>query len=48
LRGWSTEECLDMANACGACAVTVPEDLKGLPTAEGAFALRRGRPGVER
>jgi hypothetical protein len=26
----------------------VPEDLKGLPTAEGAFALRRGRPGVER
>lgn len=48
LRGWSTEECLDMANACGACAVTVPGDLKGLPTAEGALALRRGRPGVER
>ena len=48
LRGWSTEECLDMANACGACAVTVPGDLKGLPTAEEALALRRGRPGVER
>jgi 2-dehydro-3-deoxygluconokinase len=48
LRGWSTEECLDMANACGACVVTVPGDLKGLPTAEEALALRRGRPGVER
>ena len=48
LRGWSTGECLDMANACGACAVTVPGDLKGLPTAEEALALRRGRPGVER
>jgi 2-dehydro-3-deoxygluconokinase len=42
LRGWSTEECLDMANACGACAVTVPGDLKGLPTEEEALALRRG------
>ena len=48
LRGWSTGECLDMANACGACAVTVPGDLKGLPTAEEAQALRRGRRGVER
>ncbi len=48
LWGWSTEECLDMANACGACAVTVPGDLKGLPTAEEALALRRGRRGVER
>jgi 2-dehydro-3-deoxygluconokinase len=42
LRGWGTEECLDMANACGACAVTVPGDLKGLPTHEEALALRRG------
>jgi 2-dehydro-3-deoxygluconokinase len=48
LWGWSTEECLDMANACGACAVTVPGDLKGLPTAEEALALRHGRRGVER
>lgn len=48
LQGWSTEECLDLANACGACAVTVPGDLKGLPTAEEALALVRGRPGVER
>ena len=42
LRGWSTGECLDMANACGACAVTVPGDLKGLPTEDEALALRRG------
>ena len=42
LRGWSTGECLDMANACGACAVTVPGDLKGLPMEEEALALRRG------
>ncbi|QIN80610.1 sugar kinase [Rubrobacter marinus] len=48
LRGWNAEECLDMANACGACAVTVPGDLKGLPTTEEALALMRGRPGVER
>jgi hypothetical protein len=37
-----------MANACGACAVTAPGDLKGLPTAEEALALRHGRWGVER
>lgn len=42
LRGWGAGECLDLANACGACAVTVPGDLKGLPTEEEAFALRRG------
>ena len=48
LHRWSIEECLDMANACGACAVTVPGDLPGLPTAEEALALRRGRPSVER
>ena len=42
LRGWSTGECLDLANACGACAVTVPGDLNGLPTEEEALALRRG------
>ena len=48
LRGWKTEECLDMANACGACAVSVPGDLKGLPTADDAFALLRGRPEAER
>jgi 2-dehydro-3-deoxygluconokinase len=42
LRGWSIGECLDMANACGACAVTLPGDLKGLPTEEEVLALRRG------
>jgi 2-dehydro-3-deoxygluconokinase len=42
LRGWSTGECLDLANACGACAVTVPGDLKGLPTEEEALALLHG------
>ena len=42
LRGWGTAECLDRANACGACAVTVPGDLKGLPTDEEVLALRRG------
>jgi len=42
LRGLSTGECLDMANACGACAVTVPGDLKGFPTEEEVLALRRG------
>ena len=42
LRGWSTGDCLDLANACGACAVTVPGDLKGLPTEEEVLALRRG------
>jgi sugar/nucleoside kinase (ribokinase family) len=42
LRDWSIGECLEMANACGACAVTVPGDLKGLPTEVEAFALRRG------
>lgn len=42
LRGWGTGECLDLANACGACAVTVPGDLNGLPTEDEALALRRG------
>lgn len=36
LRGWSTGDCLGMANACGACAVSVPGDLNGLPTEEEA------------
>jgi 2-dehydro-3-deoxygluconokinase len=42
LRGWATADCLDLANACGACAVTVPGDLRGLPTEYEALALRRG------
>ena len=46
LRGWSTEECLDMANACGACAVTVPGDLKGLPNGRGGTRAA-ARPGSQ-
>jgi 2-dehydro-3-deoxygluconokinase len=48
LRNWETGACLEMANACGACAVTVPGDVKGLPTDDEALALLRGRPEVER
>jgi 2-dehydro-3-deoxygluconokinase len=48
LRSWETGACLEMANACGACAVTVPGDVKGLPTDDEVLALLRGRPEVER
>ncbi len=48
LRGWATGGCLQLANACGACAVTVQGDVKGLPMAGEALALLRGRMGVER
>lgn len=48
LRGWETGDCLGLANACGACAVTVQGDVKGLPTAEEALTLLRGHKGVER
>ncbi len=48
LRGWETGESLQLANACGACAVTVQGDVKGLPTEEEALGLVRGHKGVER
>lgn len=48
LQGLSVGECLDIANACGACAVTVPGDVEGLPTAEEVFAFRNGHSGRER
>jgi 2-dehydro-3-deoxygluconokinase len=48
LRGWNTEDCLGMANACGACAVTVAGDVKGLPMGDEALALLRGRSEAER
>lgn len=48
LRGWDTGESLQLANACGACAVTVQGDVKGLPTEEEALGLVRGHKGVER
>ena len=48
LRGWDTGDSLQLANACGACAVTVQGDVKGLPTEEEALGLVRGHKGVER
>lgn len=48
LRGWQTGECLRLANACGACAVTVPGDVEGMPTEEEALSLLHDRPGTER
>jgi 2-dehydro-3-deoxygluconokinase len=48
LRSWETDACLEMANACGACAVTVSGDVKGLPTDDEALALLRGGQEVER
>ncbi|BBL80411.1 2-dehydro-3-deoxygluconokinase [Rubrobacter xylanophilus] len=48
LRGWGTGECLELANACGACAVAVPGDAASMPAAEEAFALLRGHRGRER
>ncbi len=48
LRAWKTEECLGLANVCGASGVTVSGNMKGLPTADEALALLRGRPEAER
>jgi 2-dehydro-3-deoxygluconokinase len=39
LRGWETEQCLGLANACGAFAVTVPGDAESMPLEEPALAL---------
>lgn len=48
LRGWDTGECLRMANACGACAVTVPGDVASMPSEEEALGLLYDRRGTER
>jgi 2-dehydro-3-deoxygluconokinase len=48
LRGWETGECLRLANACGACAVTVPGDVEGMPSEEEALGLLRESRGIER
>ncbi len=48
LRGWDVGECLRLANACGACAVTVPGDVEGMPAEEEALALLHDRLGTER
>jgi len=39
LRGWDTEACLRLGNACGACAVSVPGDAESMPYAADALAL---------
>jgi 2-dehydro-3-deoxygluconokinase len=48
LQGCATEECLDIANACGACAVTVVGDAEGLPSREDVLELRGRHVGIER
>jgi 2-dehydro-3-deoxygluconokinase len=48
LRGWSTGECLRLANACGACAVTVPGDAESMPVEEEVLALVHGSSETER
>lgn len=39
LRGWSGGRCLEFANACGGCAVTVPGDADSMPFDMDALAL---------
>lgn len=48
LRGWGTEECLGLANACGACAVTMPGDVASMPFEEEALDLLHDRRVTER
>lgn len=48
LRGWDTRECLRLANACGACAVTVPGDVEGMPFEDEVLGLLGARPATER
>jgi 2-dehydro-3-deoxygluconokinase len=48
LQARPTEECLDIANACGACAVTVAGDAEGLPSREDVLELRGRHVGIER
>jgi 2-dehydro-3-deoxygluconokinase len=48
LEGAAIEECLDIANACGACAVTVAGDAEALPSASDVLELRGRAVGIER
>jgi len=48
LRGWGTRESLRLANACGACAVTVPGDAESMPFEEEALGLLEDRRERER
>jgi 2-dehydro-3-deoxygluconokinase len=48
VRGWDTAGCLALANACGACAVTVPGDAESMPAGHEALSLLGGRQARER
>ena len=48
LQDWSTGACLELANACGACAVSVPGDARSMPTKEDALTLVEGSSERER
>jgi 2-dehydro-3-deoxygluconokinase len=48
LRGWDTAGCLALANACGACAVTVPGDAESMPYEAEALSLLSGERARER
>lgn len=48
LREWDTEGCLELANACGALAVTVPGDTESMPTEAETLDLLHARSTVER
>lgn len=48
LRNWGIGDCLRLANACGACAVTVPGDAASMPFEAEALDLFHDRRGTER
>jgi 2-dehydro-3-deoxygluconokinase len=48
LRGWDVAGCLALANACGACAVTVPGDVESMPSEREVLPLVHGHREVER
>lgn len=48
LRRWTMEDCLGLANACGACAVSMPGDAESMPTEKEALGLLQEHPVVER
>lgn len=48
LRGWDTGKSLELANACGACAVTVPGDAESMPFEDEALVLVGGAQQAER
>lgn len=48
LRGSNTAGCLELANACGASAVTTPEDAESMPFEKDVAALVDGKKVAER